>query len=48
MPVTGEENTENLTLAHYRDTMFDDDSWNDILNVISADDLAYMLSLIHI
>lgn len=43
MPVTGEENTENLTLAHYRDTMFDDDSWNDILNVISADDLAYMV-----
>lgn len=45
MPVTGEENTENLTLAHYRDTMFDDDSWNDILNVISADDLAYMVRM---
>lgn len=45
MPVTGEENTENLTLAHYRDTAFDDDSWNDILNVISSDDLAYMVRM---
>lgn len=45
MPTSGAENVDELTLAKYLNTEYDDPAWDNLLDVISSEDLLEMVRM---